>query len=53
MTLKEEFKIVRRNALANPNLYNGRYTDKDYQKAYAQYLEDTLQLLNKITNRLH
>ena len=35
-----EWSVVRKNALANPNLYDGRYTDKDAKKAKKQYLED-------------
>lgn len=35
-----EWSVVRKNALANPNLYGGRYTDKDAKKAKQQYLED-------------
>jgi len=35
-----EWSVVRKNALANPNLYGGRYTDKDANKAKKQYLED-------------
>ena len=35
-----DFCIVRRNALANPSLYGGRYTQEDETEAYAEYLRD-------------
>ena len=36
-----EFKrIVRKNALANPSLYSGRYTCKSCKQAYREYLTD-------------
>ena len=34
-----EWSVVRKNALANPNLYGGRYTDKDSNKAKKQYFK--------------
>ena len=34
-----QFKIVRKNALANPNLYDGRFTQKDIRKARKEYLD--------------
>lgn len=35
-----EWKTVRKNAMANPNLYGGRYTDKDSRKAKKEFLKD-------------
>lgn len=40
--MKEEFEIVRKNALANPNLHGGRYTQKNRKDAYIEFLEDML-----------
>lgn len=40
--MKEKFKIIRKNALANPNLYGGRYTQKNRKDAYIEFLEDKL-----------
>lgn len=34
------FLIVRKNALANPNLYGGRYSQKDVRKAYREWEND-------------
>ena len=33
-------KVVRKNALANPSLYSGRYTCKSCKQAYREYLTD-------------
>lgn len=35
--LRANFKIVRKNALANPNLYGGRYTQKRFREAFEEY----------------
>lgn len=36
-----EFKqTIRKNALANPSLYGGRYTCKSCRKAYEEYKQD-------------
>ena len=36
-----EFKrVVRKNALANPSLYSGRYACKSCKQAYREYLTD-------------
>lgn len=32
-----EFEVVRKNALANPNLYGGKYTQKSKAEAYKEY----------------
>lgn len=40
--MKEEFEIIRKNALANPNLHGGRYTQKNRKDAYIEFLEDKL-----------
>ncbi len=42
-----EFETVRKNALANPNLYGGRYTQKSKEEARKEYEEDKK---NKITS---
>ena len=36
-----EFEVVRKNALANPNLYGGKYTQKSKAEAYKEYKKDT------------
>lgn len=38
----KEFLIVRENALANPNLYGGRYTQENIEDAYEEYKLDLL-----------
>ena len=38
--LMQEFKTVRANALANPNLYGGRYTQDDIEEAWEQFKLD-------------
>lgn len=35
-----EFRVARKNALANPNLYGGRYTQKNIRDARKEYLAD-------------
>lgn len=40
--MKEKFEIIRKTALANPNLYGGRYTQKNRKDAYIEFLEDML-----------
>lgn len=37
--IEAQFKIVRKNALTNPNLYNGRFIQKDIRKARKEYLD--------------
>ena len=44
--MKEEFEIVRKNVLANPNLYGGRYTQNNKKDAYIEFLEDKLGVSN-------
>ena len=41
-TIDDQFKIVRKSALANPVLYNFRYTQKDCKEAKIEYLMSTL-----------
>lgn len=36
-----EFETVRKNALANPNTYGGKYTQKSKSAAYKEYKDDT------------
>lgn len=43
--MKEKFEIIRKNVLANPNLYSGRYTQKNRKDAYIEFLEDSLRRL--------
>lgn len=43
--MKQEFEIIRKNVLANPNLYSGRYTQKNRKEAYIEFLEDSLRRL--------
>ena len=35
--LRANFKIVRKNALVNPNLYGGRYIQKRFWEAFEEY----------------
>ena len=44
--MEEEFEIIRKTALANPNLYGGRYTQKNRKEAYIEFLEDKLRASN-------
>ena len=52
MGSKEEFKVIRKNALANPSLYGGRYTQKSFNEAYKAYLNDTNRSLTKVLSIL-
>lgn len=36
-----EFEVVRKNALANGNVYGGKYTQKSKAEAYKEYKKDT------------
>lgn len=38
--LETEFRTIRKNALANPSLYGGRYTQKNIKDARKQFLAD-------------
>ena len=54
--IEAQFKIVRKNALANPNLYDGRFTQKDIRKARKEYLDlitnsEFLILMTKIASK--
>ena len=40
---RDKFKIIRENALANPYIYNCRYTQIDEKDAYIEYLENRLE----------
>ena len=40
-------KVVRKNALANPSLYGGRYTCKNCKQAYREYLTDIKHIKSK------
>ena len=40
-------KVVRKNALANPSLYSGRYTCKNCKQAYREYLTDMEHIKSK------
>ena len=44
-----EFDAIRKNALANPNLYNGRYTQKNRKDAYIEFLMDLLVKSTKLS----
>lgn len=52
-----EFETVRKNALANPNLYEGRYTQKNNNEALICFLLDELEknvnYLNYNINLVH
>ena len=43
--LRGVFKLIRKNALANPNLYDGRYTQKRFQEAFEEYKRDVSEVL--------
>ena len=43
--LRNVFKLIRKNALANPNLYGGRYTQKRFQEAFEEYKRDVSEVL--------
>lgn len=43
--LRDVFKLIRKNALANPNLYGGRYTQKRFQEAFEEYKHDVSEVL--------
>lgn len=43
--LRDVFKLIRKNALANPNLYDGRYTQKRFQEAFEEYKRDVSEVL--------
>ena len=43
-TIKLHFSRVRKNALANPYLYDGRYTQKNYKTAYNAYIKDLIKV---------
>ena len=45
--MKTTFNIVRRNALANPMVYGGKYTQKNKKDAYIEYLEGYVIALTK------
>ncbi|MBQ0113327.1 MAG: hypothetical protein KBT03_09380 [Bacteroidales bacterium] len=36
---KAIFETIRKNALANPNVYGGRYAQKNKKDAYIEFLE--------------
>lgn len=38
--LEAEYQVVRKNALANPNAYDGRYTQKSSKEARKEFLAD-------------
>lgn len=38
--LEYEFRTVRKNAMANPSLYGGKYTQKDIKQARKEFLQD-------------
>ena len=43
------FKVARKNALANPNAYEGRYTQKDVKQARKEYMDD-IKKKREVTN---
>lgn len=47
-TLRITFDMLRRNALANPMVYGGRYIQKSKKDAYIEYLELTVMALTKV-----
>lgn len=38
--IAKQFAIVRANAMANPNLYGGRYTQENIEEAYEEFKMD-------------
>lgn len=47
-TLRTTFDMLRRNALANPMAYGGRYIQKSRKDSYIEYLEFTVMALIKV-----
>ena len=45
--LRITFDMIRRNALANPMVYGGRYIQKSKKDAYIEYLEGRVLLYSK------
>lgn len=45
--LRITFDMIRRNTLANPMVYGGRYTQKSKKDAYIEYLENRVLLYSK------
>mgnify|MGYP007005897940 CR=1 FL=1 len=45
--MRTTFDMLRRNALANPMVYGGRYTQKSKKDAYIEYLETHVIALTK------
>ena len=41
-TIKDNFKIVRKNVLVNSYIYGGKYTQKNKRDAYIEYLESII-----------
>lgn len=50
--LRITFDAIRRNALANPMVYGGRYIQKSKKDAYIDYLEGRVLLYSKTLNCL-
>ena len=46
-TLRITFDMLRRNALANPMVYGGRYSQKSRKDSYIEYLETHVMALTK------
>ena len=46
-TLRTTFDMLRRNALANPMVYSGRYSQKSRKDSYIEYLETHVTALTK------
>lgn len=49
---KQEFEIIRRTVLVNPNTYEGRYTQKNKKDALIEFLLDEVERLTYKTNGL-
>ena len=47
-TLRITFDKLRRNALANPMVYGGRYIQKSRKDSYIEYLETHVMALTKV-----
>lgn len=46
-TLRLTFNTLRRNALANPMVYGGRYIQKSRKDSYIEYLETHIMTLTE------
>lgn len=51
--IENTFKSVRRNALSNPQLYGGKYSQRNKIEAYNEYLQDYIIYLHNNIKKLN